>query len=175
MKKIFIALLSLMCLSTFAAKKSPVTIKSGSAEFLKKESIVNVIYDYTSARWEEDEDYKTWCDEGNDYEKRVQIGYDAFIEAFNVNNSILKAQKDAAGASITFNIKLTNLERKQGPGIWGSMFNRIYGEISVIDNATENEICKINIDGVRGDTDFNLYDRMYKCFAELGKHIATLK
>lgn len=125
-------------------------------------------------RWEKKEDYKAWC--GNDYDARSGAAVVAgFTSGFNDKTKGMKIvpTKNNAKYSIVFNV--VNMQRKQGMGMWGSCFIKLYGTIIVTDLSTGEKVATIEVDGQNGDTDFVETDRIVKAFAGVGEAMAKIK
>ena len=99
---------------------------------------------------------------------------DAFYTSFNENSNGLKLVKEG-DAPYRVVLKVSKFERKQGPGMWGSCFIRVFGTMSVIDNASGETALELEVDGVKGDTDFVETDRFPKTMNWLARDIFKLK
>ena len=80
---------------------------------------------------------------------------------------------DGAKYKMIFRIK--NLERKQGMSMWGRFFIRVYGEIEIVNIASNESVCSILVNGHAGGDDFVPEDRLSKCFKSLAEKLIKLK
>ena len=96
----------LVCLNALAG--SDIKVKSGKSVVVKENANAVIVFDFSNARWEQKESFKDWS--GTDYEKRVNVASECFVNSFNENTKGLKlvTNKDQAEYSIIF--KVTNLE-----------------------------------------------------------------
>ena len=171
MKKIVLtAVLLLTAFSVFAAK--PLKVTKGSLDVLKEDATATWTIDLSDAVFEKEGSFKDWC--GEDYDTRVRLMNDAFYTSFNENSNGLKLVKEG-DAPYRVVLKVRKFERKQGPGMWGSCFIRVFGTMSVIDNASGETALELEVDGVKGDTDFVETDRFPKTMNWLARDIFKLK
>lgn len=160
----------LMSVSLFAAK--PLKVSNGSTSILKEDAVASWSIDFSSATFEEDESFKDWS--GEDYDGRIQSMNDTFFESFNKYSKGLKLTSDE-GAPYQLSFKVDNFERKQGPGMWGSAYIQVFGTIKITDKASGETVCEIEVDGVKGDTDFVENDRFPKTMDWLCRDIFKMK
>ena len=172
MKRIIIALAALLITSAslFAAK--PLKVSDGSLDVLKESSTATWKIDLSKAVFEKDGDFKAWC--GADYNDRVKLMNDTFFSSFNKYSKGLKLVK---GGSAPYKLvfKVSKFERKQGPGMWGSCFIKVYGDIEIINVKTGKVALKLDVDGQPGDTDFVETDRFGKTMDWLCMGVFKLK
>ena len=173
MKKILF-ILSMLFATLSVSAASELKVKSGKWNSLKTEDArVCVKFDYSNARWEEGQSYENFC--GETYEPRVSASVETFIYAFNENTTGLKFSEDEQDAKYKFVFHIKNLERKMSGFGWGRFFIRVYGEIEILDIASNTTICTIMVNGHAGDADYIPEDRLAKCFKALAEQLIKLK
>ena len=178
MKKWIICLSVLMCSSVVMFAKKPLSLTEGKVKnlrevFYQKDQQMLVEMDYSATMWEDDGQYKEFC--GNDYEKRVNDSYVAFIEAFNhKNKNMIQATADPnANTRGKVVVKIDKLERKNGSSAWGRMYIRMYGTVTVYD-MTKKAVASAEIYKLAGEEDYVEDDRLKKCFAALAEELKLL-
>lgn len=171
MKRIVItSLLLMMAITAFAAK--PLKVTKGDLSVLKEDATATWTIDLSDAVFENEGNFKDWC--GDEYDTRVKLMNEAFYTSFNKNSNGLKLVNEGdAPYRLVFKVK--EFERKQGPGMWGSCFIRVFGTMSIIDTATGETALELNVDGVKGDTDFVETDRFPKVMEWLARDLFRLK
>lgn len=155
----------LASVSLFAAK--PVKVSKGGLDVLKQEATATYTIDLSEAQFvnngvfakEKKGDFKTWC--GDDYDERVQLMNDELFKAFNGYSSGLKLVQEG-DAPYQVILKVNTFERSQGPGIAGSCYISIYGLFTVVNTATGETALEVQVNNVKGDTDFVETDRFPK-------------
>jgi len=171
MKRLLItAVLLLTTASLFAAK--PLKVNKGSLDVLRQDATATWSIDLSKATFEKSQSFEAWCE--GDYQTRVQSMNDTFFESFNKYSKGLKLV-NAGEAPYQLVFTVSNFERKQGPGMWGSMFIRVFGVIDIIDSASGETVCQIEVDGVKGDTDFVENDRFPKTMDWLCRDLFKMK
>lgn len=149
-------------------------VKSGNwLSILNENAISFVEFDYSNAKWEEGQSYEKFC--GDTYLPRVQASVSDFIVSFNELSTGLKMSDKSEDAKYKMVFHIDNLERKQGMSMWGRFFIRIYGQIEIIDNSTNECVCTIAVNGHSGGDDFVPEDRLSKCFRALADKLIKLK
>ncbi len=173
MKKIILlAAAIVLAMTSFA--KSDLKVKSGSMAWAKENASVSVMFDFSSAKWDNDQDFKTWC--GEDYEARAKNSINGFINGFNNKSKGAKATENEDGAKYRIIVKINNMDWRQSfTGMWGQFYALCWGTIEVTDIATGESVCTIEIDGANGDGDFAPNDRFTKCYKEVGETLAKMK
>ena len=171
MKRIaIITVMLLTAVTAFAAK--PLKVTKGSLDVLKEDAVATWAIDLSEAVFEKEGDFKTWC--GEDYDTRVNLMNEAFFASFNDNSKGLKLVNEG-DAPYRLSLKVREFERKQGPGMWGSCFIRVFGTLSIVDAATGETALELEVNGVKGDTDFVENDRFPKTMNWLARDIFKLK
>lgn len=171
MKKFLVsAVLLLTAASLFAAK--PLKVSKGSLDVLSQDATATWTIDLSNATFEKKQAFETWCE--GDYQTRVQSMNDTFFNSFNKYSKGLKLV-NAGEAPYQLVFTVSNFERKQGPGMWGSMFVRVFGTIDIIDCASGETVCQIEVNGVKGDTDFVENDRFPKTMDWLCRDLFKMK
>jgi hypothetical protein len=162
--------LLLSAFSAFAAK--PLKVTKGDLSVLKEDATATWTIDLTDAVFEKEGNFKDWC--GEDYDTRVKLMDEAFFTSFNNNSKGLKLVNEGdAPYRLVFKVK--EFERKQGPGMWGSCFIRVFGTLSILDAESGETALELEVDGVKGDTDFVETDRFPKTMDWLARDIFKLK
>ena len=171
MKRLLLtAVLLLTAASLFAAK--PLKVNKGSLDVLREDATATWSIDLSQATFEKKQAFEAWCE--GEYQTRVQLINDAFFASFNKYSKGLKLVNEGeAPYKLTF--KVSDFDRKQGPGMWGSMFIRVFGVIEIVDCASGETVCEIEVNGVKGDTDFVENDRFPKTMDWLCRDIFKMK
>ena len=171
MKRLFTtAILLLTAASLFAAK--PLKVSKGSLDVLRQDATATWTIDLSQATFEKDQTFEASYE--GDYPALVQSINDTFFASFNKYSKGLKlVGEETAPYQLVFKVK--DFERKQGPGMWGSMFIRVYGIIDIVDCASGETVCEIEVNGVKGDTDFAESDRYPKTMDWLCRDIFKMK
>ena len=173
MKK-FVLLVAAFVMAMTSFAKSDLKVKSGSMAWAKENAKVSVKFDFLSAKWDKEEDFKKWC--GDDYETRVNKSLNGFIKGFNNKSKAAQATASDDGAKYRIVVKIDNMDWRQSfSGMWGQFYALCWGMIEVTDIATGENVCTIEIDGANGDGDFTPNDRFTKCYEEVGETLAKLK
>lgn len=175
---LLISALMLGSVSLFAAK--PLKVSNGSLDILKQETTAIWAIDLSEAQFvnngpfakEKKGDFKTWCEE--DYSERVQRMNDEFFRAFNAYSTGLKLVNEG-NAPYQVILKVNTFERTQGPGLTGSCYISIYGTFSVVDTASGETALEVQVNNVKGDTDFVETDRFPKTINWFCRDLFKLK
>ena len=179
MKRILlVSALMLACVSLFAAK--PMKVSKGSLDVLKQDATATWTIDLSEAQFvnngifakEKKGDFKTWCED--DYDVRVQLMNDEFFKAFNNYSNGLKLVNEGE-APYNVILKVNTFERSQGPGIAGSCYISIYGTFTVVDAASGETVLEVQVNNVKGDTDFVETDRFPKTMNWFCRDLFKLK
>jgi len=179
MKRILlVSALLLASVSLFAAK--PFKVTKGNLSVLKEEATATWTIDLSEAQFvnngifarENKGDFKTWCEE--DYDERVSLMNEAFFDAFNIYSTGMELVKEG-DAPYQVILKVDKFERTQGPGITGSYYISVYGTFCVVDSATGESVLEIQVNNVKGDTDFNETDRFPKTMNWFCRDLFKLK
>lgn len=168
----------LACVSLFAAK--PMKVSKGSLDVLKQDATATWSIDLSEAQFvnngifakEKKGDFKTWCED--DYDVRVQLMNDEFFKAFNNYSNGLKLVNEGE-APYNVILKVDTFERSQGPGIAGSCYISIYGTFTVVDAASGETVLEVQVNNVKGDTDFVETDRFPKTMNWFCRDLFKLK
>ncbi len=179
MKRILlVSAFMLACVSLFAAK--PMKVSKGSLDVLKQDATATWTIDLSEAQFvnngifakEKKGDFKTWCED--DYDVRVQLMNDEFFKAFNNYSNGLKLVNEGE-APYNVILKVNTFERSQGPGIAGSCYISIYGTFTVVDAASGETVLEVQVNNVKGDTDFVETDRFPKTMNWFCRDLFKLK
>ncbi len=171
MKKIMLVTLAvLLCISAMAKVK----VKSGSAACMKEDATAVVVFDYSEATFDEDDNYIAWC--GEDFAVRDSLSTAEFIDYFNRNSKGLKIDNTATDAKYRIIVKVGNCDQHMDMGCgWGQMRFEVSGMISIVEIATNETVCEVEIDEEEGLCDYSANDRISKCFGFIGKELAKKK
>lgn len=175
---LFVSVFLLASVSLFAAK--PFKVNKGSLGVLKQEATATWTIDLSEACFvnngvfakENKGDFKTWCEE--DYDERVRLMNEAFFGAFNHYSTGLKLVNEG-DAPYKVVLKVNTFERSQGPGLTGSCYISIYGTFRVVDSASGETALEIQVNNVKGDTDFVETDRFPKTMNWFCRDLFKLK
>lgn len=166
-------ILSLISITTYA----DINTISGNWSFLNEETTAIVVFDYNEATWEDESYYEQWC--GDDFAKRVKLGYGSFILGFNNESSRMKIKQEDSSAKYRITVKINKLEENHGAlmngGLWGRYYISCFGTIIVEEISTGVVVCKAIIDDEEGERDLVIEDRLAKCFNALGSAIAKME
>lgn len=173
MKNLVLSMIMLLFhLTSFA----DIDITSGSSSFLNEEATAIVVFDYSEAIWEENAYYEQWC--GDDFAKRVKLGYGSFILGFNNESSKLKIKQEDSSAKYRIIVKINVFEEEHGAilkgGLWGRYYIQCSGTIIVEEITSGKIVCSANIDDEEGERDLVIDDRLSKFFYALGKATAKM-
>ena len=164
------AILLFTAASLFAAK--PYKVSKGSVDVLRQDATATWTIDLSKATFEEKQSFEAWCED--EYQTRVQLMNDAFFNSFNNYSKGLKLVNEGS-APYKLVFAVSDFEQKQGPGMWGSMFIRVSGVIDIVDCASGETVCEVEVNDVRGDTDFVQNDRFPKTMDWLCRDLFKLK
>lgn len=175
---LLVSALLLASVSLFAAK--PFKVTNGSLDVLKQDATATWSIDLSEAQFvnngvfakENKGDFKTWCED--DYDERVRLMNEAFFEAFNQYSKGLKLVNEG-DAPYKVVLKVNTFERSQGPGVMGSCYISIYGTFTVVDTATGETALEVEVNNVKGDTDFVETDRFPKTMNWFCRDLFKLK
>ena len=175
---LLVSALLLGSVSLFAAK--PLKVSKGSLNVFKQDVTATYVIDLSQAQFvnngifakENKGDFKTWCE--GDYEERVRLMDEAFFDAFNGYSSGMKLVNDG-DTSYKVVLKIDTFERSQGPGVMGSCYISIYGTFTVVDAATGETALEVQVNNVKGDTDFVENDRFPKTMNWFCRDLFKLK
>ena len=179
MKRILlVSALLLASVSLFAAK--PFKVTKGDLSVLKEDATATWTIDLSQAEFvnngifakENKGDFKTWCEDA--YDERVSRMNEAFFDAFNIYTTGMELVKEG-DAPYKVILKVDKFERAQGPGVMGSCYISVYGTISVVDAASGESVLEIQVNNVKGDTDFAEDDRFPKTMNWLCRDLFKLK
>lgn len=165
MKKLLLTFLVLLCSAVMFA--GPLKKTSGDEKCFSENATAVLSMDLSNTTFDKKQSFKTWC--GKDYEERVSVSEKGFTESFNQNSKGLKIVDSESDAKYKIVIDVKNFQRKSASFGWGRFHVKIYGTLTVVDNATGETVCAYSIDGVSGGDDFNETERFEKSFSELGK------
>ncbi|MBO6095939.1 MAG: hypothetical protein J6P56_01320 [Bacteroidales bacterium] len=166
MKRILlVSALLLASVSLFAAK--PFKVTKGNLNVFKADTTATWVIDLSESQFvnngifakENKGDFKTWCED--DYDERVRLMDEAFFDAFNIYSPGMQLVKEG-DAPYKVILKVNTFERSQGPGVMGSCYISIYGTLTVLDAATGETAVEVQVNNVKGDTDFVETDRFPK-------------
>lgn len=176
MKKLFVlAFAALACISLNA--KSPYTVISGSTACFKEDAQAVFVIDYSKATFQhemtlEEENPAAW-------EERLALMYEGFTTGFNQNpkKKRLNVATAAEAAKYTMTLHISNIDRKACPTMtWADKTLSIEGTLDVVDNASGEKVCEINIDKyMLGLGSLKVSTRIRDSFNGLGSTVAKVK
>lgn len=165
MKKLLLTFVVLLCSAAMFA--GPLKKTSGDGKCFLENATAVLSMDLSNTTFDKKQRFQTWC--GKDYEERVAVSEKGFTTSFNQYSKGLKIAEQGTDAKYKIVIDVKNFQRKSASFGFGRFHMKIYGTLSVIDNATGETVCAYTIDGLSGGDDFNETDRFEKSFFELGK------
>lgn len=172
MRRILFILLA--CAFCTLASAADIKVTKGDVKVLKSKAEAVVEYDYSHAKWEKDQDFKTWC--GEDFDVRVQVIASSFMESFNDHTKGMTISADSSSAAYKLAFDFDNFESHQAAvGWWGQGKLSVTGVLHVINLATGEEECTIAISKYGDSKDFTYTDAMSKTFKGLAKELVKLK
>lgn len=151
-----------------------VKVKSGSAACMREEATAVIVFDYSEATYDEDETYQAWC--GEDYEERVNLSITDFINAFNSNSKGLQINNEATDAKYRIIVKVGDCDQSMDMGCsWGEMRFKCSAMITVVEIATDEVVCTVEVDEEEGLCDYVPNDRIGSCFRAIARELAKKK
>ena len=188
MKKSFVLFLSLFCftatLSLFAGK--PVTVKSGDPLVLKQSSTALLDIDLSAAKVGAkplEEHLKSVKDgtlrEISDAKAHVESYFTARFNYLNKKKMQIVSYTDEVDYKIVVYVKVLDMGNDAGafiphaPSTAGGV--AINGTADIIDMKTNNVVCTLNIDNLRGEASPTIRFRMALAFQALADHVCKLK
>ena len=171
MKKFMLITLAVL-LSVSAMAK--VKVKSGSAACMREDATAVVVFDYSEAKFDEDDNYITWC--GEDFAVRDSLSTAEFIDYFNRNSKGLKINNEATDAKYRIIVKVGDCDQSMDMGCgWGQMRFKASAMIEIVEIATNETVCIVEVDEEEGLCDYSANDRIAKCFGFIGKELSKNK
>ena len=171
MKKImFVTLAVLLSVSAMAKVK----VKSGSAACMKEDATAVIEFDYSEATYDEDESYQSWC--GEDFEERVNLSIEEFVGAFNKNSKGLQINNEDTNAKYRIVVKIGDCDMTRDMGCsWGEMKFKCSAMVTIVEIATNEVVCTIEVDEEEGLCDYVPNDRIASCFRSIARELAKKK
>ena len=171
MRKTITTLFAVFLSLTAMAK---VKVTSGSTACLKENATAIVEFDYSEATFDKEQSYESWC--GEDYEERVNLSKEEFIRSFNKKSKGLQINNDSSDAKYRIIVKVGNCDQNMGMSCtWGQMQFKCSGIITIVEIATNEIICTVDVNEVKGGCDYTPLDRITECFGSIGKELSKLK
>lgn len=174
MKRLLLAVCAIL-MSAYCFADKAVKVKQGSLECLQESSVAAIEFDFSKTTWEVKVDFKTWC--GKDYDKRIELMKSGFVTTFNLSSSGMKIALDEA-ESPKYKILFTVDDLARRPALWGHPGQGkfyVSGKITVVDIATNETVCLLDVDKFGAGIDYTNDDGLMKCFSGLAKAIFKLK
>jgi len=176
MKKVLLfAIAALVCGNMGA--KSPFSITSGSVSCFKEAETAVFVIDHETATFQHG---NTLAEESGDvWGERLSLMNDGFVRGFNEVTSKkkgLQTSLQADNAKYTITLHISNIDRKVCPTLtWADQALKVDGVIDVVDNASGETVCSINVDGfMLGKGTTKISTRITQCFEGLGSKTAKL-
>jgi len=171
MKKILLTTLVLLLSFTAMAK---VKVISGSAVCLRENATAIVEFDYSDATFDKNQSYEKWC--GEDFEERVVNSTEAFVSSFNKKSKGLKINDNAAEAKYRIVVKVGDCDQNMGMSCsWGQMQFKCSAIITIVEIATNEVVCTVEVDEEKGFCDYTPLHRISDCFGSIGHELAKQK
>lgn len=186
----------MMFTSAAMAGKPNVEVKKGNwKEIAVRQGTANLVLDFSSCHvgfiddgeFDKDKEIKLFStylkDRGDDFVRDWPEDMKKISEYFTVqfnrkNKNGLQATTDAADAKYTFKVIVEKLDVGNPVGFGLSPKSGgaiIVGKVIVIDNTTQEEVCELTINEIKGASTFSERDRIGVAFMYLGKEMAKLK
>ena len=172
MKKVMM-LAMLMAVMVAAHAASPVTVVSGTKTFLRDNAKAVVTFSWDDAHWKEGGKMK---DEMNEieFENRTTLAVPKFTQGFNAKTKRLIV-KEADDAKYEIHVDVLKIDyffsaMSLPPGHKFTLWARI----TVTNRETGVEVCRMNVERLKGDRDFVMDDAYAKLFSSLGETLAGL-
>lgn len=172
MKKIYLTLcMAMIAVFAFAGG---VKVSKGKATFMKSECKIAVVFDWSNAKWNEQQPVKEqWKDE---YDAYVENGEAQFIEGFNKKSKKAQIVKEDSSADYLMTIKFSNFDKFYSMmSVVPGNKHKIWGEITVTDKKTGDVICTYNVKEFKGGRDFSIFDSFKESMRDLGSELAETK
>lgn len=158
MKKTIKLLLVAMLIAcgTVLCQASDIKIKSGKMPKLTADQTINLKFDYSKTTWDESASlkrfyYREYRDDffesemAEAYDSFIQKMNDKFADGFKQAESLIVVDGDA-----NYSLSVTIKDFHESRHMWDRT-TEVFGEAELIDNATGEVVCVIEINGVEGD------------------------
>ena len=166
-------IITLILLLSFSAV-AKVKVVSGSSACLKEKAIAVVEFDYSEATFDKDQSYESWC--GEDYEERVERSTEEFIKSFNEKSKGLQINNNDTTAKYRIIVKVNDCDQNMGFSCsWGQFQFKSSGVITIVEIATNEVVCTLEVDEEKGGCDYTPVDRISECFGSIGYALAKQK
>ena len=189
MKKLLLfSLLSTLSVAKLFAGENPVSVKSGDISVLKTQSQALLEIDYSAAIVGEMtlEEYlqKRGDDWVRDWPKDKERGAYEFVKRFNKKSKGMKLITDATDVTHKFVIRVADIDLGFGGGAALSAFTfapaktggvTMIGTIEIIDLKTNEIVCVLDVDKVKGLANQRLAYRLGLMYYELAGCIFKIK
>ena len=162
-------------MSAYSFADKGIKVKKGNLDCFKESSVAVIEFDFSKTTWEVKVDFKTWC--GNDYDKRIEMMKSGFVTTFNHSSSGMTITLDEA-ESPKYKIVFTVDDLARHQAFWGNPGQGkfyVSGKIVVVDIATNETVCLLDLDNFGAGIDYTNDDGLMKCFSGLAKAIFKLK
>lgn len=172
MKRLFFAI----CVSMFTvfAFAGGIKVRQGKASYMKKSGNVAVVIDWNKAKWNNEMPLKEHWD--NEYKAYIDAGLASFIEGFNKESKKLKAVDANKPSDYVMAITISNVDRFYSVmSIVPGNKHKIWGEVSVKNKRTGEEVCTYVIDEFKGGRDFSIFDSFKEAMNDMGAKLADTK
>ncbi len=147
---------TLIACGTVLCQASDIKIKSGKMPKFSAEQTISLEVDYSKATWDESGSlkrfyYKEYRDEffesemAEAYETFIQKMNEMFADGFKQAGSLLVVDGDA-----DYSLFVTIKNFHESRHMWDRTTD-VFGEAELIDNATGEVVCVIDINGIEGD------------------------
>lgn len=172
MKKIYLTFcMAMIAMFAFAGG---IKVSKGKASFMKKECKIAVAFDWSNAKWNNEQPVKEqWKDE---YDSYVENGEAQFIEGFNKKSKKAEMLKDGSPSDYLMTVKFSNFDKFYSvTSIVPGNKHKIWAKITVTDKESGEVICTYNVKEFKGGRDFSIFDSYKEAMRDLGSELAETK
>ncbi len=173
MKRLFLAFFVVM-FAVFAFAGG-IKVRQGKASYIKeKNGKVAVVINWDKAKWNNEKPLKEqW---GDEYKEYVKAGLANFIEGFNKESQKVKAVSSDEPSDYVMTITISNVDKFYSVmSIVPGNKHKIWGEASVRNKKTGEEVCTYVIDEFKGGRDFSIFDSFKEAMRDMGAKLASIK
>ncbi len=176
MKKIlFVLFVALLSSSAFAGPIKYLKGKGKAKSIMKENVIMNVEFDWTNAKFDEDKELVDFW--GEKYERIKKSCENDFISGFNEETKGISMEKGSAEAKYKCVLVVENLDRTFNPMSWVPVYEgKLWGHFTIISLETNEVLVEVAIDEAEEGYDMVPDDCFAKVFHELAEEeISRLK
>lgn len=179
MKKIIVVLFTLMVsAATFAGGPLKVINRKVTLQTLLRErAYANLVIDWSNAKYDKKKPLSEEFNEDDDYEFIQSDCVGKFMDGFNGESKGMIIDNRKEDASYSFIITVSNVDafvRVMGFKV-GKTEAKMWGNLKIVDNATNEVIAEIKIDEAEDGCDYVRRESFGKTFEILGQEVAKMK